>query len=270
MRCESARHPNGVPAPSPPRAISTLVPAASLASEQTAGYTVCISRCLQRERGETAVVCCDVTLCPPHSANRPQPPPLPARGRLSFLLSPTRLSHGSLGVFLLLLLCFASALPSFPLLGTAREGILRCESARHPNGVPAPSPPRAISTLVPAASLASEQTIMIVRPPCSGAKRSERSDTAKGREGVGVLGWAALSQESELAFFPRQRGRGGVVKRQNRFAAARAAIERHSKRLSAFWRQKPAAVFNGACSNYFSRYAKGKRDTPRRGLLFLE
>ena len=52
-----------------------------------AGYTVCISRCLQRERGETAVVCCDVTLCPPHSANRPQPPPLPARGRLSFLLS---------------------------------------------------------------------------------------------------------------------------------------------------------------------------------------
>ena len=41
---------------------------------------------MQRERGETAEVCCDATLCPPHSANRPQPP-LPARGRLSFLLS---------------------------------------------------------------------------------------------------------------------------------------------------------------------------------------
>jgi hypothetical protein len=52
-----------------------------------AGYALCISRCLQRERGETAEVCCDITLCPPHSANRPQPPPLPARGRLSFLLS---------------------------------------------------------------------------------------------------------------------------------------------------------------------------------------
>ena len=86
------------------------------------------------------------------------PPLLHSRPPL-LLLSPTRLSHGSLGVFLLLLLCFASALPSFPLLGTAREGILRCESARHPNGVPAPSPPRAISTLVPAASLASEQTM---------------------------------------------------------------------------------------------------------------
>ena len=100
MRCESARHSkrsNGVPTPSPPRAISTLVPAASLALEQTAGYTVCISRCLQRERGETAEACdghseftfpSEVTLCPLHSETRTSQaaaaPPLAAASPFCF------------------------------------------------------------------------------------------------------------------------------------------------------------------------------------------
>ena len=77
----------------------------------------------------------------------------------SFCSRPPASPMAFLGVFLLLLLCFASALPFFlPFWGPPGRGVLRCESARHPNGVPTPSPPLATSTLVPAASLASEQT----------------------------------------------------------------------------------------------------------------
>ena len=127
---------------------------------------------MQRERGETADGCLCVTLryhtaaVPSHSSKQPQPPPLPGRGRLSFLLSPTRLSHGLFwGVFLLLLLCFAfaSALPSFD-----RPGGGGCTVSRHATrsartACRLPHPPLAITTLVPAASLASEQTSRVAR-----------------------------------------------------------------------------------------------------------
>ena len=115
--------------------------------------SICVSRCVTTQR-----------LCHHTAASSLQPPLLPARGRLSFLLSPTRLSMAFLGsvssASALLCFCFICLLLS--VWGPPGRGILRCESAepaRHPNGVPTPSPPLAISTLVPAASLASEQTL---------------------------------------------------------------------------------------------------------------
>ena len=50
---------------------------------------------------------------------------------------------------------------------------------------------------------------------------------------------------------------------------ARAAIERHLKRFSRFGGKNPA-VFNGACSNCFSRSAKKKREFPLWGHKALE
>jgi hypothetical protein len=52
----------------------------------------------------------------------------------------------------------------------------------------------------------------------------------------------ARAAQKKMGFAPQNPG----------FCAARAAIERHLKRFSRFGGKNPA-VFNGACSNYFSR-----------------
>ena len=134
--------------PSPPLAISTLVSAASLESEQTAGYAAFVNRFLQREReGETAdgCLCLCVTLCHHTAANSPQPPPLSARGRLSssaFAHPPLPWPFGTISsASALLLLC----------LLFDRPGGGSCVVSRHATRTACrlPSPPPGYKHLIP-------------------------------------------------------------------------------------------------------------------------
>ena len=87
---------------------------------------------------------------------------------------------------------------------------------------------------------------------------------------LSALSHERIQEENEL-IVARQREINicGNFERKNRgfapqntvFCAARAAIERHLKRFSRFGGENPA-VFNGACSNCFSRSAKKKREFP--------